>query len=184
MTDVNASPKQWHLGDWTGLGWLETIVKVVAHVVAFTCIAWALGGTEFRFWGGVYDLRVLILIFTALGLTAAILDRYLEKEVIAMVFVISNVVAHWGMVFALWHQPGTGGLLTLINYQPQDLLPWQFLPMFAFLMLLGDVVKLVFLLRTNFTVRDLNPRFLVYLTAGSIASYALILILSLSNPPI
>ena len=190
MASTTASPKQWHVGNWTGLGWLETGIKLVAHVVAFIALIWAIKETnfrlgivlsDFRFWGGVYDLRAIILAVMALGLTFAIADRYLEKETIAMIFVISNVIVHWGMVFALWRQPHNP-YLSLINYQPQFLLPWQLLPIFAALMLLGDLVKVVFLIRTKFTVRGYSPRVLIYLTSGFVVGYALLLVLSLSNP--
>jgi hypothetical protein len=184
MASSTASPKQWHVGNWTGLGWLETGIKLVAHVVAFIALVWTIreASIDFRLWGGIYDLQVIMLVFMALGLTIAIADRYVEKEIIAMIFVISNVIVHWGMVFALTHQPSSGGLLYLINYLPQFLLPWQLLPIFAALMLLGDLVKIVFLRRTQFTVRGYSPRVLVYLTGGFVVGYALLLILSLSNP--
>jgi hypothetical protein len=182
MASSASTPKQWHIGNWTGLGWIETGIKLVAHIVAFIALIWAIAGTDFRFWGGVYDLRVIILAVMALGLTFAIADRYIEKEIIAMIFVVSNGIAHWGMVYALWRQPCSCGLLSLINYQPQFLLPWQLLPIFAALMLLGDLVKIAFLVRTKFTVRGYNPRLLVYLTGAFVVGYALLLLLSLSNP--
>ena len=181
MASKTAPAKQWYVGNWTGLGWLETGIKLIAHVVAFVALIWAIRGTDFRFWGGMYDLRVIILAIMALGLTFAIADRYVEKETIAMIFVISNVIAHWGMVYALWRQPCSCGLLLLINYQPQFLLPWQLLPIFAALMLLGDLVKIVFLLRTKFTVRGYSSRVLVYLTGGYAIGYAVLLVLSLTN---
>ena len=150
-------------------------------MVAFVALIWALGGVGFRFWGGLYDLQVILLGFMALGLIFAIADRYLEKEIIAMIFVTSNVIAHWGMVYGLTHQPSSGGLLYLINYQPQDLLPWKLLPIFAALMLLGDMMKIVFLRRTQLTVRGYKPAKLVYLTGFFVIGYALLLILWLTS---
>ena len=181
MVSGTTTLKKWHIGNWTGLGWPETGIKLAADGVAFIALLYMVGGADFRFWGGVYDLRVIILALMALGLTFAIADRYLEKEIIATLFVISNVIAHWGMVYALWRQPGSN-LLSLINYQPQNLLPWQLLPIFAALMLIGDLVKIVFLRRTKFTVRGYDQHVLVYLTGSFVVGYALILILSLYNP--
>jgi hypothetical protein len=187
MTSSVSSPKQWHIGNWTGLGWLETGIKLVAHIVAFIALIWAIQhpAIAFRFWGGIYDLQVMILGVMALGLTFAIADRYMEKETLAMIFVISNVIAHWGMVYALTFPPSSGSSLYLVNYQPQDLLGWQLLPIFAALTLLGDLVKIVFLLRTKFTVRGYSPRMLVYLTGFSVIGYAILLLIwliTLSNP--
>jgi hypothetical protein len=164
MTTAPA-PKKWYVGNWTGLGWLETGIKLVAHVVAFVALSNALQNGTPVAPEGVRLIQVIVLGLMALGLTAAIVDRFIEKEIIAMAFVIVNVVAHWGLLFTLFRQPGPGSLLTL----------------FVLLMLIGDLVKIGFLVRTNFSVRGINPRFLIYLTGGVILMEVVLLLLSLSN---
>jgi hypothetical protein len=78
-----------------------------------------------------------------------------------MIFVLVNNVAHWGMVYALVAPPGAGSLLTA----------------FAGLMLGGDLVKLVFLAVSDFTVRD-TPRSVLYgLTLAYVVGYVVILAL-------
>ena len=80
-----------------------------------------------------------------------------------MAFVLLNNLGHWGMVIALAAKPGPGWML----------------PAFAALMLLGDLVKLVFLKAHNFTVRD-TPKVALYgLTSIYVAGYLLILLLEL-----
>jgi hypothetical protein len=177
--------KTWHIGKLTGLGWLEIGIKLTAHIVAFAALAWTLFGTQYgtvlRFWGGIYDAQVVILGLLALRLTFVVADRYVEKEIIITAFGVVNVVAHCIMIYALWRQPGYGGLLHVINFQPQDMFPWQVLPIFCGLMLIGDLVKIIFLLRTKSTVRGYKSRFLIYLTSVVMAMEGILLLLSLSN---
>ncbi|MGD2040357.1 MAG: hypothetical protein PVH11_05990, partial [Anaerolineae bacterium] len=108
--------------------------------------------------------QLIVLFVLSLGLVAAILDRWIEREIVAMVFVILNNVAHWGMVIALLFQPWPGWLLLA----------------FAGLMLLGDLVKLVFLrVHTDFAVRN-TPRVALYgLTGVYVTGYSMILLLEL-----
>jgi hypothetical protein len=76
-----------------------------------------------------------------------------------MVFVILNNLGHWGMLAALLILPGVGLMLVL----------------FSSMMLLGDVIKLVFIRVHRFSVPGV-PRPLLYaLTAVYIVGYAGIL---------
>ena len=74
-----------------------------------------------------------------------------------------NNLGHGGMVIALATEPG----------------PCWKLPAFAALMLLGDLVKLVFLKVHDFTVRDMPKAVLYGLTSVYVADYLLILLLEL-----
>jgi hypothetical protein len=110
---------------------------------------------------GLRLAQLVILAFLSLGLVAAIFDRLVEREIVAMVFVILNNLGHWGMVVAMASKPGPGALLTA----------------FAGLMLAGDVVKLVFLRIHDHSVRD-TPRAVLYgLTLVYVAGYLVILLL-------
>lgn len=76
---------------------------------------------------------------------------------------IPNNLGHWGMVLALVSEQGPGSRLVP----------------FAALMLLGDVVKLVFIRVHDFQVRD-TPRSVLYgLTLFYVAGYVSLLILEL-----
>jgi len=98
----------------------------------------------------------------SLGLLAAILDRILEREIVAMVFVILNNLGHWGMVVTLATKPGPGALL----------------PLFAGLMLAGDAVKLVFLKVHGFQVGDTPRPVLFGLTSAYVVGYLVLLLTS------
>ena len=94
-------------------------------------------------------------------LLAAIFDRLTEREIVAMVFVIINNLGHWGMTFSL----ASGFPVS------------NFLLAFCSLMLIGDLIKLVFIRVHNFSVRDRSGGILYGLTSVYIFGYAVILIL-------
>jgi hypothetical protein len=157
-----ASPR-WHVASWPPLAWLETAVKLVALILGVVALVQALVGGAFALPGGLRLAQLIILAFLALGLVAAILDRLAEREIVAMIFVVVNNLGHWGMVVALASEPGPGGLLLA----------------FAGLMLLGDLVKLVFLRVHDFSVRD-TPRVMLFgLTSVYVVGYLVILLLEL-----
>ena len=104
-----------------------------------------------------------ILAALAVGLTVAIVDRVIEREVIALVFVIVNAAAHWCMAIAVEISADVGALLVA----------------FALLMLAGDLVKLGFLATSDFTVRDLPRGMLFTLTGIYVVGYVVLLLLSL-----
>lgn len=160
---MSIARKHWHVDNWTGLGWLETLIKAAAIVTGFVALVAARGAESLSLPEGTRLVQLGILVLLSLGLLAAIYDRYLEREIIAMVFILFNNVGHWGMVIALLTPTGPGGLL----------------PIFCLLMLLGDMVKLRFLMVTHFTVRGMPSALFYGLTSFYAAGYALILILEL-----
>jgi hypothetical protein len=148
---------------WPPLAWLETAVKLVALAMGVTALVRATSTGLFWLPGGARLAQLIILAALSLGLVAAIFDRLAEREIVAMIFVVVNNLGHWSMVVALASKPGPGGLL----------------PAFAGLMLLGDLVKLVFLKVHDFAVRD-TPRAALYgLTLFYAAGYAALLVLEL-----
>lgn len=121
----------------------------------------ALSTAEFALPRGLRLAQFVLMTLLSLGLVAAIFDRIIEREVVAMRFVIMNNLGHWGMVVALTSDQGPGSRLVP----------------FAALMLLGDVVKLVFIRINDFQVRN-TPRSLLYgSTLFYVTGYVLLLIL-------
>jgi hypothetical protein len=97
------------------------------------------------------------------ALVAAIFDRIIEREIVAMIFVVFNNLAHWGMV---------ASLLFLHEANP-------YLFPFCALMTVGDMVKTIFLKAHSFQVRNI-PQFMLFgLTAAYIIGYLVVLILEL-----
>jgi len=87
---ITTTPKQWHVGNWSALGWLETVIKAAAFVAGISALLSALSGGTFTTPTGGRLVQVLVLGFAALALTGAIVERYMQREIIAMVFVLVN----------------------------------------------------------------------------------------------
>lgn len=156
-----ADQKQWYFGNWTGLGWLETGLKLAGHAIAFYALTQIPAGIS-----PALSFPVILLGLITLSYVAAIYDRWLEKEITAMLFVVVNVTAHAAMTWTLTHANNNLYFLGL---------------MFAALMLAGDLVKIAFLLRTKFTVRNVTTRQMVTLVAGLVIAYTLVIIALIIN---
>jgi hypothetical protein len=155
------SGRQWHVGDWGRLGAIETAVKGLAFVCAYAAAALSLSSGYARPHGA--DLAQAVLVAVAeVGLLIAISDRWMEREITAMVFIVFNNLAHCAVLAALFTADGPGGLLIA----------------FALFMLAGELVKIRFLRTTGFTVRGHPPGLLVAGTAAYAAIYALLAVLS------
>lgn len=156
---AGVATREWHRGDWGPLGLLETGLKVVGFACAYAAALVADGPVGLP--SGA-RLAVLILLAVAeLGLLAAIGDRWLEREITAAVFVVFNNAAHLAMILAVLRDVDAAWILA-----------------FALPMLAGELVKIVFLRTTGFTVRDASSSLLIGLTAGYAAIYAAVAVLA------
>ena len=156
MTAV--SEKRWHVGDYGWLGWAETGVKAVAFAVAFVAVAHALD-RELATPHGIHVFELIVLGVAELGLVLAIGDRIIERELIALGFVLFANAAHLCMLFAILSVPGPGVLLSA----------------FCALMFAGEMIKLGFLRSTGFRVREVAP----VVVQGLVAAYAVIYLVAL-----
>jgi hypothetical protein len=146
----------WHVARWGTLGWIETGIKSLAFLCAYLALATSITTG----WSTPNRVRIaeLVLIGIAtLGLLAAIGDRLVEREIVAMVFVGFNNLAHLAMLASLLTTAGPGRLLTT----------------FAVLMLCGELVKIRFLHSTGFTVRNAPTSIVIGLTTAYALLYAL-----------
>jgi hypothetical protein len=148
---------------WSPLAWVETAIKLAAIAIGIAALVQALSGGTLGLPGGIRLVQWIVLVILSLGLVVAIVDRLTEREIVAMAFVLMNNLGHLGMVIALASEPGPGWML----------------PALAALILLGDLVKLVFLKVHSFTVRDTPKAVLYGLTSVYVAGYLLILLLEL-----
>lgn len=164
MSNASAE-KRWHVANWSPLGWLETGIKLIAFVAAILALINALSSGTFTAPSGARLIQVIVLAVLALGLTAGIADRYNQREIIAMGFILLNNIAHWGMVYALLTIPGPATLLLI----------------FAGLMLLGDLVKIYWLRVSGYTQGGYPQSVLYGLTGIYVVGYVLILLLALAN---
>ncbi len=153
--------KKWHIASWPMLAWVETLIKLSALGVAIVAAFNALSPGSFQSPTGTTLLEFIILAVLSLGLLVAIYDRFIEREIIAMSFVILNNLGHWGLTVALLTDPK----------------PSQALLTFSILMLIGDLVKIAFLSAHDFAVRDTPKTVLYGLTAVYIVGYLALVIL-------
>jgi len=167
MTSSNDSgpPPRWHIAPWPPLAWLETVIKLGALATGITACINGLTTGDFALPDGLRLAQWIVLVVLSLGLIAAIFDRFIEREIVAMAFVIVNNAGHWGMVIALLSGAETGRALVA----------------FAALMLAGDLVKLVFIWRHQYAVRDVPRRVVYGLTLAYAAGYGAILLLELAR---
>lgn len=152
------SERRWHVGDYGALGWAETAVKAVAFLVVYVAFAHALD-RSLHTPSGIRIVELGLIGVAELGLLAAIGDRVIERELIAMAFVLFNNAAHVGMLYALLAVPGPGLLLSA----------------FCALMLGGELIKLRWLRTTEFSVRDVAPM----VVQGFVLGYAVLYLVAL-----
>jgi hypothetical protein len=146
----------WHVAPWGALAWTETGIKSLAFLCAYVAMSSSIAAG----WSTPRGVRIVELVLVGLatlGLLAAIGDRLLEREIVAMVFVCFNDLAHLALVVSLLTTDGPGRLLTA----------------FALLMMCGELVKIRFLHSTGFTVRNTPASIVIRLTVAYAIVYAL-----------
>lgn len=146
----------WHVARWGTLGWIETGVKSLAFLCAYVALASSIT-TGWSTPGGVRVAELVLIGIANAGLLAAIGDRLLEREIIAMVFVCFNNLAHLALLASLLTTAGPGNLLTA----------------FAVLMTCGELIKIQFLRSTGYTVRNTPASIVIGLTAAYTFIYTL-----------
>ncbi len=160
---ANKTSKQWHIANWSALGWIETGIKLIAFVAAILALINALSSGIVTAPSGVWLIQVIVLAVLALGLSVGIVDRYNQREIIAMIFILLNNLAHWGMVYALLTVPGPGNLLLI----------------FTGLMLLGDLVKIYWLRVSGYTQGGYPQSVLYGLTGIFVVGYIIVFLLTI-----
>ena len=134
-----ATERTWHVGEYHPLAWAETAVKAIAFVIAYVAFVHALD-RGLHSPSGIRIAELVLLGAAELGILIAIVDRVLERELIAVGFVVFNNAAHASMLYALLAIPGPGGLLSL----------------FCAFMLGGELIKWRWLHETRPTMRQLT----------------------------
>lgn len=146
----------WHLAQWGLWGWAETLPKLIAIVAAV--IAALAGGA----WNvpDNHQLSFWLLVVVAMGYVGTIADRWIDKEIFAMSFVVLMLIGHWSLVYAMGQPEWPSGRVRL----------------FAGLMLAGDVVKIGYFATTRARVRGLSPVIPILMTSVLATAYLVALI--------
>ena len=90
----------WHAARWGRLSWIETGVKACAFLCAYAALATSIT-TGWSTPGRVRVAELVLIGIVTVGLVAAIGDRLLEREIVAMVFVVFNNLAHLALLASL-----------------------------------------------------------------------------------
>lgn len=139
------STNGWWLNRWPLLGWLETGLKVLAWFyssyvgIETVPIHKPKYGSE----PAVFVLQTFLMCGGTTLLTLAVVDRLRYREVVSMIFVFPNAWAHWVVVSAMLRLGPAG--LQARNFR-----------MFCWLMLSGDIVKLLFFAVHDFTMLEVK----------------------------
>ncbi len=143
----------WHVADWGPWGWAETVVKLVAIVVA---VGAAIDDGATALSSG-HRLSYWLLFAVAVGYIGSIFDRLTDKEIVSMGFVVLMLIGHWCAVYAMGRADFPSGTVRL----------------FAGLMLVGDVIKLGFFATTKASVRGLPWTIPFAMTSTLAVAYAI-----------
>ena len=149
--------KTWHVARWGPLGWVETGIKLAAILLALVA---ALGGGA---WSAPPDhaLSFWALAAVAVGYVAAVADRWIDRELVALAFVFAMIGGHASMLYAMGGSEWPGARVRA----------------FAGLMLLGDLVKIAYFAKTGARVRDL-PRAVPLVMTGALGSIYLVVLIA------
>lgn len=154
--------RSWHFARWGPLGWTETALKLCAICIAV--VTWLSGGSYERTSSAAGVAATAVLILATVGLIGAIVDRLIERELVSIVFVLLNVIGHGAATWLALHLPHHRTAIVA----------------FCVLMAAGDVVKIVFLRTSGFTVRTVPTNTLVTMTGVYVGLYVVAALLSLA----
>lgn len=151
----------WYLAKMNRLEWLETVFKLSAVGCGIAAFATGFSLDELSISGGWRLLQVIVLGIISIGLLGAIWERFGQQEIGAMLFVLLNVLGHWGLLLALFGDLENSSLVIA----------------FSSLMITGEITKFTFFATSSFTIRG-SPRTLVLAVVFMfMAAYSVILAL-------
>jgi len=154
--------KDWRCQKYGPLGWMETIVKIIAIGVAIASLSIYNRASTILKKERIAQIVLMAIIGAAL--IAGIVQRVLDKELFALGFIVVHVIGHW--------------ILVLVLILSVD--PGSFIFTYAFLMTLGEYIKLLFLfLADNIEVRFLTKPILYGISIAFVVVYLTIIILQI-----
>lgn len=123
--------KTWRCEKYGPLGWLEILVKAMAIGVAVASLS--IYTPDSRTYDSIKIAQIVFIGILASTCTFLILQRLVEREIFALIFIVLLSIGHW-VLFAML-------------FQTVD--PGAFVFTFCFLMIMGEYVKVMFLFIMN-----------------------------------
>lgn len=158
---AKSSQKGWHVANWGLWGWIETALKLVTAGAGILAFLNSPPEAPLVFGENPELLAVLILAAGLLGVTVMVTFRFIQREIISIVFAILLWLGHAGMLIAL---------LRLFGANSYGIV-------FALFYILGELAKQRFLAETGYTEGGLSSRNIRMGSALLIAVYTVLLIL-------
>ncbi len=152
--------KDWHVARWGPLGWAETTVKAAALILAVVVGAQQLLAADGLGWAVPrhHQLPFWLVVAVAVGYLITAVDRWIDREIISMIFVVASLLGHWSLVIAL------GGATW----------PGSATRVFALLMIVGELIKIVYFTTSGARVRTLPRRLPIMMTAALAAVHLVV----------
>lgn len=155
---------RWYVAPMGRLEWIETALKVLAMAVAFVTVATTFQpGEGLARPDGAAGTQSRILFWMAVGLAFAIIDRLQQRELVSIVFVVVNDLAHWAMYVSF--MSGLTAAPPVVAY--------------CGLMIAGDLAKIAFFATSRYTVRGIRRPLLLVGVGLFVVAYGVVLALSL-----
>lgn len=162
-TAPNTASRGWHVANWGLWGWIETALKLVTAGAGVAAFLTSPAEAELVVGGNPELLAILMLAGGLLGITGMVTFRFIQREIISILFAIALWIGHAGMLIAL---------LRLHGASPYGIV-------FALFYILGELAKQRFLAETGYTEGGLSPRSIRMASALLIVIYVVLLILFL-----
>lgn len=125
----------WRVINWGIYGWIETALKGIALVMGIAAALNTPSDAPLTLTGHPRLLAVLLLFGLSLGTLVQLTFRFIQREVISVLFAVLNTAGHAGLVLALLRDPAM-----------------QIVPLlFCGFYLLGELAKQRFLRTTGYT---------------------------------
>jgi len=155
--------QQWHVAQWGLLGWIETILKLIAFGAGLLAFFVSLSAPGFILLGNPHLAAIVVLVFATLFVLGMVVLRFQQKEIISMIFGVLQALGFLGLLFALLRIIDVKGLALVFG------LFWT----------AGQIVKLQFLRTTGYTELGITKDGMIRGCIGLIAASLLFTVLML-----
>lgn len=147
----------WHIEKWGALGWIETVLKLVAIGAGMVAFVRSLSADGFVLANNSHLAAVIVLVLLVVASIVQVTIRFQQRETVSMIFAILNLLGHLGLLFAL---------LRLPDHRTLPLI-------FGVFYILGQLTKLQFLRTSGYTEGGATTRMMLGITTILTAIYVL-----------
>eukprot|EP01118_Nematostelium_gracile_P012715 TRINITY_DN4688_c0_g1_i1.p1 TRINITY_DN4688_c0_g1~~TRINITY_DN4688_c0_g1_i1.p1 ORF type:complete len:189 (+),score=33.36 TRINITY_DN4688_c0_g1_i1:64-567(+) len=152
--------RDWRCQKYGPLGWMETLVKLIAIGVGFASLS--IYNNKKRTFVKARIAQIVLLAIIGVMYVAMFVQRIFDKELFAIGFMVLQIFSHWIVVIVL-----------ILSKEPG-----HFIFTYVFLMIMGEYIKIMFLaLAENPEVKFFNKPILFVISIVLILLYLITLIL-------